>query len=54
MPNGSICHFAYLLLFVIELVVGGGTVGGDPEEEFGFLDFVVGDGGHGGNKKSKE
>ena len=47
MPDGAIGHLAYLLLFVVELVVGGGTIDRDPKEQFGFLDFVVGDGGHG-------
>ncbi len=43
MPDGSISHFADFDLFIVEFMVGRRAIDGNSEQQFGFLDFVVGD-----------
>ncbi len=43
MPDGPVSHFADFDLLIIEFVVGRWAVDGDAEEQFRFLDLVVGD-----------
>ncbi len=43
MPDGAISHFADFDLLIVEFVVGRRGIDRNSEQQFGFLDFVVGD-----------